>query len=395
MTKAPGSQGPCLVREGGKCHLLELQQQVLPYGFEKKGACTFRLLIRSVLHQLDWDGTCMKLRAAWRPISAALLVIATSTMIVPATAEAAAAPSPNVKYEFNGTLTDSASGSSLSVMPACPGPSGGQCNSTTSYGSDASGDYWRWTSTSPRGGGFTITTNSPLTSTYSMALKFVFDSEPVDEYSKIIDWDGKLLDNGFYFKNWYINFFIDASPNTDENGLTQYSAGTVMDLVITRDETTKFFTVYAKSSSGSLEQVFQYTDTTGSAVPMSSGSGSLIGFFFDDDDTNDEGNDGGRVYDVEMWNGVALTSAEVAALIAPTAGQSDGGPPPWLQSYGRTQGGVCKTGWHASWAEWATSVTGGWVCNRTIFWNGSSWVQNPNAVWGIANPAETARWDGS
>ena len=151
----------------------------------------------------------MKLRAALRPISTALLLIATSTIFVPATAEAAAAPSPNVKYEFNGTLTDSASGSSLSVLAACPDPfpdpipaTGGQCNSTTSYGSDASGDYWRWTSTSPRGGGFTITTNSPLTSTYSMALKFVFESGSDDDYIKIIDWDGKLLDDGFYFYNW-------------------------------------------------------------------------------------------------------------------------------------------------------------------------------------------------
>ena len=77
------------------------------------------------------------------------------------------------------------------------------------------------------------------------------------------------------------------------------------------------------------------------------------------------------------------------------SGSTSSAPTPWLQSYGRTEGNICGLGWHASWAEWATSTTGGWVCNRTIFWNGSSWVQNPNAVWGITNPAETSSWDGS
>lgn len=332
----------------------------------------------------------MKLRGTWRPISAVLLLIATSIFFIPMAV--ATTPSPNVQYEFNGTTTDSAGGSSLSVLAACPVPSGGvQCNSTTSFGSDAAGDYWRWTSASPRGGGFTITTNSPLTNTYTMALKFVFDSEPVRIYSKIIDYAGKSSDDGFYFENWLINFFA----GTDHTGTTAYSAGAIIDLVITREQTTQLFTVYAKSSGGSLEEVFQYTDTSGTAVPIGSGSGSLIGFFFDDNSTTDEGNDGGRVYNVSMWSGAALTSAEIEAYLSPTAGQSDEGPPPWLQSYGRTEGNICRSGWHASWAEWATSITGGWVCNRTIFWNGSTWVQNPNVGWGIANPADTNSWDGS
>lgn len=71
------------------------------------------------------------------------------------------------------------------------------------------------------------------------------------------------------------------------------------------------------------------------------------------------------------------------------------GPAPWLQSYGRVQSDACRAGWHASWAEWAVDKSGGWVCNRTVFWNGSSWAQNANEVWGPSNPADSAAWDGN
>ncbi len=70
-------------------------------------------------------------------------------------------------------------------------------------------------------------------------------------------------------------------------------------------------------------------------------------------------------------------------------------PPPWLQSYGRRESEICRDGWHSSWAEWAINKTGGWVCNRTVFYNGSTWVQNPNEVWGSSHPADNAAWDGS
>lgn len=70
-------------------------------------------------------------------------------------------------------------------------------------------------------------------------------------------------------------------------------------------------------------------------------------------------------------------------------------PPPWLQSYGRAQQETCQIGWHASWAEWAVPTSGGWVCNRTIFWNGTTWVQNPNFVWGLMDPSETRARDGN
>ena len=86
---------------------------------------------------------------------------------------------------------------------------------------------------------------------------------------------------------------------------------------------------------------------------------------------------------------IACGDAEVE-----TASQVAFDPAPWLQSYGRTAVEICRDGWHPSWAEWAIDKTGGWVCNRTVFWNGSNWVQNPSAVWGPMNPQQTTPWVG-
>lgn len=42
-------------------------------------------------------------------------------------------------------------------------------------------------------------------------------------------------------------------------------------------------------------------------------------------------------------------------------------PPPWVQAYGRFGAdATCETGWDPSWQEWAQSVTGGWVCTKSV-----------------------------
>jgi hypothetical protein len=40
--------------------------------------------------------------------------------------------------------------------------------------------------------------------------------------------------------------------------------------------------------------------------------------------------------------------------------------PQWVQAVGRHQDEACEVGWDASWQPWAGSVTGGWVCTRSI-----------------------------
>jgi hypothetical protein len=327
-------------------------------------------------------------------VAMAALVVTGGVLASPA--QAADVPSPSVNYTFGGNLTDSGGGSTLSLMPACPDPvldaSDNQCNLTTGFGTDANGSYWTWTAEPGfRGGGFDIETNNPLTSTYSMEIKFVFDSVPEDGYVKIIDYQGKVSDDGFYFNDQLIDFYA-GDPY---DGTTQYPQGTVLDLVATRDNVTSLFSVYAKSASGALEQVFQYSDVGGDAIPIDSGTGSLIGFFFDDNDTDDEATTGGRVYSVKMWEGVALTPQQINDLVDP--GRSTGespSPPPWLQQIGRASDSAqCPTGWNPSWAQWATPYTGGWVCNRAIYWLRGTWYMSPDAGW-IANGDPGVPWTG-
>ena len=236
-------------------------------------------------------------------------------------------------------------------------------------------------------------TNSPLTGTYTIALKFSYSIANLSSYSylKIIDYKNKAFDTGFYFRFGKLQSFPGST------GPTVYRTNEVLDLVATRDAATNEFKVYSRAEQGDLILEYTYSDPSGNLIPDPSGTGSILGFFFDDNSTAAEATTGGNVYRLRTWNGVALTASQIeSATDEPVVGV-DGGqaPPPWLQSYGRLQTDTCRAGWHPSWAEWAVTKTGGWVCNRTVFWNGSAWVQNPDAVWGSINPGATTIWDGS
>lgn len=45
-------------------------------------------------------------------------------------------------------------------------------------------------------------------------------------------------------------------------------------------------------------------------------------------------------------------------------------PPSWHQSFGRLSASEpCPAGWNPSWAQWMNNGSGGFVCNREIYWN--------------------------
>lgn len=361
--------------------------------------------LRCPLRSWGGEGTPRALR---RAVTVCLSVVMGLGLVAGETGPAhASAPGPSVDYRFNGSLTDSAGGSTLTLTPTCtstppPNSNGNQCIYTSSFGADAAGPYWTWTApgrtVSRRGGGFTVQTNSPLTGTYTLALKFSFNMPSAlstYSYLKIIDYQGLASDSGFYLRNGKINAYPPSNTGT-----TVFAGNQVLDLVVTRDDTTKAFNVYSRAAGGGLVLEFTYSDTSNNLIPMTSGSGSRLGFFYDDDITSTEATDAGKVYQLRTWNGVALTSAEIEAVTDPTANPTSmtdeaQTPPPWLQSYGRTDSQQCASGWHPSWAEWAVDKTGGWVCNRTIFWNGTGWSQNANAVWGSVDVSQTVPWDGS
>jgi outer membrane protein OmpA-like peptidoglycan-associated protein len=260
-------------------------------------------------------------------IGAAALAAAGLT-ILPVFATGVPSPStPSVDYQFNGSLADSAAGSSLTVTPTCPSTPppdapDNQCVYTSGFAADADGPHWTWTapgkSVNRRGGGFTVQTNTPMTGTYTLALKFSYSTTmnaPADTYLKIIDYVGKASDNGFYFYMGMLNSY------PGDTGPTVYSAGQVLDLVATRDDATKEFKVYSRAVGGALVLEYTYDDSDDDMLPFSSGSGSLLGFFFDDNVTPgsvDEATDGGKVYRLRTWNGVALTQAQINGATSST-----------------------------------------------------------------------------
>lgn len=244
-----------------------------------------------------------------------------------------AAPGPSVEYQFNGNLTDSAGGSTLTVTPTCaspsptPPPSGNdnQCLYTSGFGSDSTGPYWTWTAPGRdffrHGGGFTVQTNSPITGTYTIALKFSYggNTNNLSSYSywKIIDYQDKVSDNGFYFRYGKLQSYPGAT------GATVYSQDQVLDLVATRDASTSppTFKVYSRAAGGGLVLEYTYSDNNApgsNRVPVASGAGSLLGLFFDDNSTSSEAISGGKVYRLQTWNDVALTQSEIDAATSST-----------------------------------------------------------------------------
>ena len=293
---------------------------------------------------------------------------------------AAATPDPTVSYAFAGTLSDSLGASTLTLLPDCPsGTPRSPCNSASGFGSDADGPYWEWSSTDPRGGGFTVLTDALVGDTYTIALKFSFAN--VTGYRKIIDYADWGSDNGFYFYDGGLEFF--PGPG----GTTTYAPNEVVDLVAVRDASVNpaTFTVYAVGEAGVLVQLFSYDDDGNDAIPETSGSGSLLGFFFDDGDTSSEATPNGKVYGLKIWSNIALTAQEIDDVVVNGSGNADQGPPDVLQQIGVSATGSCDAiadadlnwggapsgGWTKSWAEWALPKTGGWVCTRTLYYSTS------------------------
>ena len=63
----------------------------------------------------------------------------------------------------------------------------------------------------------------------------------------------------------------------------------------------------------------------------------------------------------------AFSTLTVASTDVPSDDPEATPIPDWVQAIGRhSKDATCPTGWSTSWQTWAESVTGGWVCTRTI-----------------------------
>ncbi len=234
---------------------------------------------------------------------------------------AKALPTPAIHYTFDTNLLDTHGNSTLTAASACPAD---PCNSASSFGSDSNGKYWSWSSTANRGGGFTLLTAANIGTSYTIALKFSFAQ--VTGWRKIIDYEDRVSDNGFYYYGTKLQFYNGGSTF---NSATTYPANTVLDLVIVRESSnpsnpsvlTGTFTVYAVGSDNALTPLFQYSDNVGNSIPhVTSGGLTKLGFFFDDTATSSEATNNGKVYDLRIWSGASLSQQTLGeAVVRPAA----------------------------------------------------------------------------
>lgn len=250
-----------------------------------------------------------RVRRPWRVVLAIVLTGVALTVAAPATGAAGRAPSsvpsPNIDYHFNGNLTDSGGGSTATPSPACPAS---PCIATSGFGTDANGPYWEWTSTNTQaGGGLRIVTNAKLGDTYTLILKFAF-TQTGPGYKKIMDYKDRADDTGFYFHDHYIYFYNLGNESADS-----YPDGAMMDLVIVRQSTggiTGKFTVYTRVGNDPLSTIIDIDDPSGESIFADSGSGSVIGLFYNDT-AYSEASEGGKVYGMSGWANTALTKEQL------------------------------------------------------------------------------------
>jgi len=310
-------------------------------------------------------------------------------------ARAQALPTPAIHYTFDTDLLDVHSASTLTVAAACPAD---PCNATSSFGSDADGKYWTWSSTDYRGGGFTLLTSANIGTSYTIALKFSFSQ--VTSWRKIIDYEDRVSDNGFYYYSSKLQFYNGGQTF---NSTTTYPANTVLDLVVVRESTnpsdpsvlTGTFTVYAVGADNSLTQLFQYSDTVGNSIPhVTSGGLTKLGFFFDDTATSDEATASGKVYDLRIWSGTSLNVQTLGEAVVRPSSVTNVAAVPTSQAIDVSWTAVSgATSYIATAGSQSCTVSApATTCRITGLTDGSSYTVSVQAVGpgGYSNVASTA-----
>lgn len=226
----------------------------------------------------------------------------------------AALPDPLAEFSFtanaftldsgnNRPRTQSSPSGELTMAPDCAagitetttfGINPTPCNITSGFGQDADGEYLSWTAPKGTGGGFEVIMNSVIGQTYTIAMKFAVPDD--SGYRKLVDFQGRTNDNGFYLFNGQITFY----PSGD--GTDPFTPGTVLDLILVRDGATQTFKTYIRVAGTQLEEIVNYADPTGESIPetvtVNQTTGSKFGFFVDDTRVPNEGAVGARIYNV-------------------------------------------------------------------------------------------------
>lgn len=224
-------------------------------------------------------------------------------------------------YGNNTFPNQTNSTASLTPAPACPGD---PCNATSSFGVDPNyGSYWQWTSTDARGGGFTVDTTGLIGNTYSIAMTFSLNQ--VTGWRKIIDYQNRVSDTGFYVLSGALQFYPEPTANFT------FTPNELINLVAVRDATTDpsnpTFKVYLAGPNGTYTEKYSFVDSTGMAIPYNTNGHTILGFFFDDLATSSEATNAGKIYDLRMWQNIALTSSDLNAVYSQAIASSSSPSP--------------------------------------------------------------------
>jgi hypothetical protein len=135
---------------------------------------------------------------------------------------------------------------------------------------------------------------------YSLELSFRLDT--ASGTTKIIDFHNLTADPGLYQQNGRLDFSPSAASS-----VLDFTSGTNVHLVLTRDGTSKLVTAYVNG-----QQRFSFLDDQllGATPP---GFSNKLGFFVND--SNEVNASGGTANYIRIFNG-ALLAGEVSALFA-------------------------------------------------------------------------------
>ncbi|MEY4477153.1 MAG: hypothetical protein RJA31_657 [Actinomycetota bacterium] len=262
-------------------------------------------------------------------VATALALAAVGFAAAPASATT---PAASYDFDMDGAFLDSIGSATIAGAATCSSPSASDlCNVSANFGTDSIGDFWHWVTTQDNGGGAVLTTSAQLGNSYSLYFKFAMDeasrdtsasncAAPEENYSKLLDFQDKTIDTGLYTQGCD-TFLISTGFDT---GTASIPLGDVVEIVVSRDDTTSMVTVFVNYGNG-YEESFVTDDSADEFIPADSGSGSIIRMFQDDGvDATAEGVKEGRLYGVKAWAGTALTINDLDGLVTVTPATNAG-----------------------------------------------------------------------
>ncbi|SEP77137.1 Por secretion system C-terminal sorting domain-containing protein [Hyunsoonleella jejuensis] len=208
-------------------------------------------------------------------------------------------------FEFNGNLNDTkATGITLATFNIA----------SSSYGTNP--NRFNWSQPASPGGGLVLETDQ-LTNpgSYSVGFRISFN-ETGPGYKKILSFLGQSSDNGFY----YFNNGLVLYPFTGNQNVA-YQPNTIYDFVLTRNAADKKIIVFVVEANGTVNKVYEETDSSDSSIPQALNGKREFRFFMNDNAAT-EHTTGGSVYGIRMWDRPLTQSQVGAALSSVTTGDA-------------------------------------------------------------------------